>query len=47
MVDTELERRVDALELAMLEIQTLVKVLKPIAIMLAASVGMDLTGVIF
>jgi|TARA_R110000824_G_C15212470_1_gene676733 hypothetical protein len=46
VVDTELERRVDALELAMLEIQTLVKVLKPIAIMLAASVGMDLTGII-
>ena len=38
----ELERRMDAVEKAIVEIQTLVKILKPIAILLGLGVGMDL-----
>tara|TARA_R110000822_G_scaffold299292_2_gene422254 strand:- start:545 stop:679 length:135 start_codon:yes stop_codon:yes gene_type:complete len=34
--------RVDALEDQMLQIQMLIRILKPVAMMLAASVGMDL-----
>jgi len=41
-----LEDRVNALEDQMLQIQTLIKILKPVAIMLAASVGLDLSAFI-
>jgi len=34
--------RVDALENQMLQIQMLIRILKPVAMMLAASVGIDL-----
>jgi len=37
-----LEARVDALEEQMLQIQMLIRILKPVAIMLGASVGMDI-----
>jgi tetrahydromethanopterin S-methyltransferase subunit G len=40
----ELERRVDAIEKTLAEIQTLVKILRPIAILLGASVGIDVHG---
>lgn len=43
---TAVENRVDALEAAMAEIQTLVKILKPIAILLGASIGIDVHSVI-
>lgn len=43
---TTVENRVDALEKAMAEIQTLVKILKPIAILLGASIGIDVHSVI-
>ncbi len=38
----ELERRMDTVEKAIVEIQTLVKILKPIALLLGLGVGMDL-----
>jgi len=41
-----LEKRVEALELAMLELNTLVKILKPVALLLGASVGMDVTALL-
>lgn len=41
-----LEDRVGVLEDAMLEIQTLIKILKPIALLLAASIGVDLVDFI-
>lgn len=41
-----LEKRVDALELAMLELNTLVKILKPVALLLGASVGIDVSNFI-
>tara|TARA_R110000823_G_C15937982_1_gene500129 strand:- start:242 stop:373 length:132 start_codon:yes stop_codon:yes gene_type:complete len=37
-----LEERIDALEVQMLQIQMLIRILKPVAIMLGTSVGMDL-----
>lgn len=37
-----LEHRVDAIEKAIAEFQAYIKMLKPIAFMLAASLGMDL-----
>jgi|TARA_R110000803_G_C11978195_1_gene320418 hypothetical protein len=41
-----LTERVEALEDQMLQIQMLIKILKPVAIMLGASVGMDLSALI-
>lgn len=41
-----LEHRVDAIEKAIAEFQAYIKMLKPIAIMLAASLGMDLHSVL-
>lgn len=37
----------DEIEKTLVEIQTLVKILKPIAIMLGASVGLDVHGFMF
>ncbi len=46
MVDRDefnaLEHRVDQVEKTLVEIQTLVKVLRPVAILLAAGIGMDI-----
>lgn len=39
-----LEHRVDEIEKTLVEMQTLVKILKPIAILLGASLGVDLHG---
>jgi len=39
----EIERRLDNVEKVIVELQTLVKMAKPIAVMFAASLGMDLT----
>lgn len=41
-----LEHRVDAIEKAIAEFQAYIRMLKPIAIMLAASLGMDLHSVL-
>jgi hypothetical protein len=41
-----LEHRVDAIEKAIAEFQAYIRMLKPIAIMLAASLGMDLHGIV-
>lgn len=38
--------RVDALEDQMLQIQMLIRILRPVAMMLAASVGLDLHGML-
>ena len=39
-----LEHRVDEIEKTLVEMKTLVKILKPIAILLGASLGVDLHG---
>lgn len=41
-----LEHRVDEIEKTLVEMQTLIKILKPIAILLGASLGLDLHAMI-
>jgi tetrahydromethanopterin S-methyltransferase subunit G len=41
-----LEHRVDEIEKTLVEMQTLIKILKPIAILLGASLGLDLHGIL-
>jgi len=41
----DLESRMDSVEKTLIEMQTLIKVLKPVAILLGASIGIDVHAI--
>jgi len=42
----DLESRMDAVEKTIVEMQTLIKILKPIAVLLGLSLGIDFSGMV-
>jgi len=42
----DLESRVDSVEKTLIEMQTLIRVLKPVAILLGASIGIDVHALV-
>jgi len=42
----DLEKRMDQVEKTLVEMQTLIKVLKPVAVLLGMSIGVDVHGLL-
>lgn len=42
----DLEKRMDQVEKTLVEMQTLIKVLKPVAVLLGMSIGVDVHGIL-